>query len=400
MQHFLEFAKDDRNWNHLASHTVNVETEHSTYKGRRIDIYVEILGEKPFVLAIENKPYAGDQENQVLDYLKYLDEKKRDFLLVYLSSGGQGPSEWSFPLHERGEWTENFTVMAYSEIGVDPIQSQFTENEKPGLQHEEENQEVKSLAKWLKVCKEKCEVDRLRWFLNDAEKFCTKTFGSSKSADDIEVRIVEEFLLEKENHKYLNVACAVNKAWPSVVNKVAERFFEQLTEKIRSKIPEKYPSRDDLKFKPSLTFDEDQKGFLYLYLHSTNWVDFKNGNFETENRYRIVFCNEKRNSPDRWYVGVEAPKERKSMEPDEENYFKKFKEGLRALEIPGVKVNDNWNPGYMYAEDDKQNWEQFLEKLLDESEQKNGEISDYYVKFFWKFADKAIGILDKIEKQP
>ena len=61
--------------------------------------------------------------------------------------------------------------------------------------------------------------------MGDAEKFCTKTFGNSKSTDDVEVRIVEEFLLEKENQKYLNAAYAVNKAWPNVVNKVADNFL-------------------------------------------------------------------------------------------------------------------------------------------------------------------------------
>ena len=48
LQRFLEFVKSEKNWNHLTSNTVNVETEHSTYKGRRIDIYVEILGENTF----------------------------------------------------------------------------------------------------------------------------------------------------------------------------------------------------------------------------------------------------------------------------------------------------------------------------------------------------------------
>ncbi len=398
LQHFLEFVINEKNWNHLAPHTVNVETEHSTHEGRRIDIYVEILGENSFVLAIENKPYAGDQENQVLDYLKYLDEKKRDFLLVYLSSGGQGPSEWSFPQNERCEWAEKFTIMAYAEPGDDLNESQITENEIPGFQYEDEYQEVKSLAAWLKICKEKCEVDRLRWFLADAENFCTKTFGNSKSTDEVEVRIVEKFLFEKENRKYLKTAYAVNKAWRNVVNKIVERFFEQLTENIKLKIKEKYSARDDLKFTFSLTFDEDRKGFMYMYLYSTNWVNFQNGKSNTENRYGIVLGNAKRNLPDRWCVGVESPMEREQMKHEEQVRFREIQGKFEALEIPEVEGDDYSDPGYMYAENDKQNWEQLLENLLDEVEQKKGDISDYYVKFFCEFADTAIGILDEIEE--
>ena len=397
LQRFLEFVKSEKNWNHLTSNTVNVETEHSTYKGRRIDIYAEILGETPFVLAIENKPYAGDQENQVLDYLKYLEGKTSDYLLVYLSSDGQGPSERSLPQIERSEWMENFTVMAYAESDDDPDQSQDTEEKQSNVKHEEENQEVKSLEAWLKICKEKCEVDRLRWFLGDAEKFCTKTFGNSKSTDDVEVRIVEEFLLEKENQKYLNAAYAVNKAWPNVVNKVAEIFFRQLTERIKIEITKNYSARNDLKFNFSLTFDEDRKGYIYMYLYSTNWVESKNGKFHTENRYGIVLTNETKNTPDKWYVGVESPKKKEHMEHHEQYRFEEVKVKLNALKIPRIEGDDYSDPGYIYAEDDKQNWEQFLKKLLDESEQKRGEISDYYVRFFCKFAGEAISILDEIE---
>ena len=385
LQHFLKLVASDRNWDHLNSKKVNVETEHSTVKKRRIDIYVEISGEDHFRLAIENKPYAEDQENQVIDYLDYLDTVMTgDFLLVYLSSGGEGPSEWSFPKEQRSKWKEKFAIMAYVASGN---YSDIYDDQRI----------TESLVTWFNLCKRECEVDRLRWFLGDAENFCTKTFGNSKSTDDVEVRIVEEFLLEKENQKYLNAAHAVNKAWPNVVNKVAEIFFRQLTERIKIEIKKNYSARDDLKFNFSLTFDEDRKGYIYMYLYSTNWVESKNGKFHTENRYGIVLTNETKNTPDKWYVGVESPKKKEHMEHHEQYRFEEVKVKLNALKIPRIEGDDYSDPGYVYAEDDKQNWEQFLKKLLDESEQKRGEISDYYVRFFCKFADEAISILDEIE---
>ncbi len=65
---------------------------------RRIDISVQIVGadEQRYCLAIENKPYAGDQENQVQDYLAWLNGKYPErFLLLYISPNGERPSEWS-----------------------------------------------------------------------------------------------------------------------------------------------------------------------------------------------------------------------------------------------------------------------------------------------------------------
>ena len=77
---FLDAAglNGDRGWPDIGGNgiDVEVETEHSTRANRSIDIFVEIVADKQrYCLAIENKPYADDLENQVQDYLKYLSEK-------------------------------------------------------------------------------------------------------------------------------------------------------------------------------------------------------------------------------------------------------------------------------------------------------------------------------------
>lgn len=392
LQHFLKLVtNEENNWNHLDSENVKVDpTEHTTDEGRRIDIYVEILGEIPFVLAIENKPRARDRENQVLDYLKYLDKKTGDFLLVYISRNGKGPSERSLPRENRGEWEEKFKVMAYAKS------DKVTADESFDFQRVDE-----PLTTWFKICKKECDVDRLRWFLGDAENFCTKSFGDSNSTDDVEVLIVKKFLLEKDNQKYLDTAYAVKKAWPNVVNEIAGEFFRFLTEAIEYKIREEFAERND--FQISSEFDFDGNEYIFLRLYSENWIEYEipdNSN-DTHGRYCIVFINEKKNRPDGWYgwyVGVESPKKKKHMEHDEQSRFEKIKRTLEALKIPNLIVEDDDScPGYIYAEDDKQYWEQFLKKLLDETEQKKGEISDYYVRLFCKFADKAIRVLDVIE---
>ena len=78
---------------------------------RRIDISVQIgEGDGRYCLAIENKPYAGDQVNQVRDYLEYLGKEYcARFLLIYLSPTGEGPSESSIHKTELEErWKDRF----------------------------------------------------------------------------------------------------------------------------------------------------------------------------------------------------------------------------------------------------------------------------------------------------
>ena len=193
LQHFLKLVKNDGNWDHLNSKNVEVGTEHSTANNRRIDIHVENWGEEHFRLAIENKPYAGDRKEQVLNYLQDLEKKAGDFLLVYISPNGEGPSERSLPRENLSDWEEKFKVMAYAKSEYDQDETKDTVDESFEFQRVNE-----PLTTWFKICKKECEVDRLRWFLDDAENFCTKTFAYSNSIDDVEVLTVKKFLLENK----------------------------------------------------------------------------------------------------------------------------------------------------------------------------------------------------------
>ena len=381
LQHFLKLVtNEENNWNHLDSENIKVETEHNISENRRIDIYAEISGEKTLRLAIENKPYADDEENQVIDYLNYLKEEAKEtsnFLLVYISPNGEGPSELSFPEENRSGWEGNFKVMAYAKSDYDSDESFDVQRV------------IEPLTTWFKTCKKECDVDRLRWFLGDAENFCTKTFGISKSTDDVEVKIVESFL--SENPKYMNTAYAVKKAWPSVVNKVAEPYFQQLADSIYNK----FAGRKDIRVKVKSSFEE-RDGYINLWLYSINWVQQENPGryYDTNGRYCIAFCNGKKHKPDGWYVQVCSPKERNNLNDDEKDRFDNIKEKLKE-KVPSLKGGDA-ETGYMYVDDDKRNWEQYLEILLDETKQKGGIFTDYYVNFFGEIADKAICILDDI----
>ena len=392
LQHFLKLVKNDGNWDHLNSKNVKVGTEHSTANNRRMDIHVASWGEEPFRLAIENKPYAGDPKNQVRDYLIDLEKKPGDFLLVYISPNGKGPSERSLPRKNRSKWEEKFKVMAYAKSNYDQDATKDTADESFEFQRVKE-----PLTTWFKICKKECEVDRLRWFLGDAENFCTKTFGDSNSIDDVEVLTVKKFLIE--NKEYLNTAYAVNKAWPNVVNEIAGEFLEFLGRSIEEKISVELPGIDNIQISCKSNFNGN--GHIYMRLYSKKWIQYKEP-YKFDDRYgrdSIVFSNYEKNKLHKWYVGIETPKNRADMEHDEKIRFNQIQKKLQE-EIPaGLTLNKFSDPVFKCSEHNQQDWEEILENLLNESKQQNAEreISDYYVNFIWEFAENAISILDEIE---
>ena len=64
---------------------------------RRMDIYLQCkVGENSYGVCIENKPYAGDQFEQLKDYAVELEERHlKAWHLVYLNESDNGPSEYS-----------------------------------------------------------------------------------------------------------------------------------------------------------------------------------------------------------------------------------------------------------------------------------------------------------------
>ena len=99
---------------------ISVVTERVITNKRRLDISVEIPGsDGTYCLAIENKPYADDQPNQVKDYLAFLQREYADrFLLIYLSPTGQGPSRWSLPCEN---WTSGRAALPSWLTGARPM---------------------------------------------------------------------------------------------------------------------------------------------------------------------------------------------------------------------------------------------------------------------------------------
>ena len=130
-----------------------VDLEHHTDTGRSIDIVVRVRGD--IWIGIENKPWAGEQPNQVSDYLEYLwtkagPETDPNAWLVYLSGDGKRP-------------------------GTLP-DVQEKQMRCPTLPYRGAERGSPSLENWVEKCRTECEAERVRWFLTDMLEYIRKWF--------------------------------------------------------------------------------------------------------------------------------------------------------------------------------------------------------------------------------
>lgn len=130
-----------------------VHLEHRTDTRRSIDIVVRVRGDT--WIGIENKPWAGEQPNQVSDYLKYLRTRAGadtdpDAWLVYLSGDGKPPET----LPDDPEDRMRCPTLPY----------RGAERGSPSLEY------------WVEKCRIECEAERVRWFLTDLLEYIRRWF--------------------------------------------------------------------------------------------------------------------------------------------------------------------------------------------------------------------------------
>ena len=147
-----------------------VELEHSTGEipmadGKKrlgsIDIFVELEGGRR--IAIENKPWAGEQDEQIPRYLHYLqglsagsDESvgiEKFLLLYWIGWTGEGSDPKLEPLDEDDPLRDRCIKMPYRETVGTP-----------------------SVEGWLRRCAVACEAPRVRSFLLDLLRYVKETF--------------------------------------------------------------------------------------------------------------------------------------------------------------------------------------------------------------------------------
>ena len=138
--------------------TCERRTDYIESSQRRIDILVDF---ENFGLGIENKPWAGDQEQQLNDYIDDLRKRSDKFCLVYLTPKGRDPEEISIAcdLREKLKKESKLICVSYRD----------------------------DILEWIEECCRLCESDKFRWFLRDFVEYTIDKFPTY----DVEVNDVE-----------------------------------------------------------------------------------------------------------------------------------------------------------------------------------------------------------------
>ena len=138
------------------SQTVYIESSQ-----RRIDIRVKFEN-NGFELGIENKPWAGDQEQQLNDYIDDLRKRSDKFCLVYLTPKGRDSEEISIAcdLREKLKKESKLICVSYRD----------------------------DILEWIEECCRLCESDKFRWFLRDFVEYTIDNFPTyDVEANDAEL---------------------------------------------------------------------------------------------------------------------------------------------------------------------------------------------------------------------
>ena len=129
---------------------------------RRIDIYLDF--QKDGIIGIENKPWAGDQGQQLADYAAYLEKEAglKKWLLIYLSN--RDPSKESIGTSEREEYEKSghYVRLTYAD-----------------------------LIKWLEECACKSKATNVRVFIEELAKIIrTSINGELDMSEEQEIKSI------------------------------------------------------------------------------------------------------------------------------------------------------------------------------------------------------------------
>jgi len=205
---FLKMFLEKTGLNFELAGEVKVTTEAPTNRISNANRRIDILLDSPnsdFALAIENKPWASDQELQCSDYLMHLEKMgRRKYCLFYLTPEGTEPDKKSLSEVKVKEYkqVEQFKLLSYKEI-----------------------------IEWLEDCRDKCQADRFRFFINDFIKYLNNTFLGIRDMGTIET-IVETVRNDREK---ITSVFEIVKAKDLLIKTLIDKFASQCEELCKDK---------------------------------------------------------------------------------------------------------------------------------------------------------------------
>ena len=344
-----------------------VETERVIKNQRRLDIVVQFDNRR--CVAIENKPWAGDQPDQIKDYLDSL--PGRDDLLLYLTPQGEPPSEDSVQSADlQDEAGKSLRIMPYHRRAKDAWDDDF---ERTGF----------GLTDWLRECRAHCDVERLRWFLREAETYCEKEFGGSAMTTG-EHKIVKDFVLEGKDDRNWTTALAIGEALPEIHAAVRRQFLKSIADRLTAL---GYTSESNYA-------DKQWKSWVRACL--PQWREYQTPEDPKWSRTCIAISNGEKGGND-WIIGILSPLPKSKMSDDDRERRRiPIEDRLDRKSKKKTHRPDEWWPWYEYV-DKYRHWDSLVPAMHRELQQDGGEITDYFVGKFQEIAKFAIPVLDDIE---
>ena len=336
---------------------------------RRLDICVvfQLSGQDAVCLAIENKPYAGDGDNQVNAYHEWLTANYGGrFVLIYLSSHGGRPGYNSLPPDAPAE---RLVTMPYCPVPM--VQS----IDNPGTPP------LPALTVWLAECAQVCDVDRLRWFLRDAETFCHKRFGETTTMPN-ELEEVRKFTLESSDN--VRAALAVFESWPRIRNEIVARFLERLRDRIRDGLGTEPSATDDLQIDSSFAGVSSKDG---IWACRARW-------WAPGDTRPYIWLGHDGPHPKSWYLGVVFdPRGRGS--PVERQLQQRL---AREPALRDGKHGTDW-PWYRYLDEPYADWSPLAYRMHEEALEP-GELMRDLSEQILAFAKTALPVIDGTMRDP
>ena len=350
--------------------TVEVAVEKAITDNRRLDICLRIGG---FCLAIENKPYAGDQPDQIRDYLEWLRCNYEEYALIYLSRSGEPPSPESVEpgdlegLDDAGQ----FQIMSYHGTEGGEWSDGFDRYRCPY-----------ALAEWFADCRKNCRADRLLWFLREAEEFCKQRFGGETVTNN-EIDTIVDFVLSDK--RTWEAGLAVHRALPAVIERVYWRFLDQVFQSHPKRIDYNWPEGVY-----SMWNYHSARTKSYLGMYRKIWTS--DGSTRKVTQLRL----EAESKLDRWSIGVKT--EHPELMGEDCRGRKELREALENQLGKSEEHRQGW-VWWQWVNEEYQDWTSKIWTLHEECEKGEGEVTTYFVEKFAEIAKVAVPIIDDVFKK-
>lgn len=356
---FLKILLDKLGYSAQAGMESSSVVREKAIEDGRIDVFVR-LGSS--CLAIENKPYARDQKAQIYRYLVWLQEWYKEFRLIYLSATGEPPLDGSVTLGDLREHGthDRFKIMAYA--GAWPWDDEYNDYR---LDY--------SLADWFADCQRNCGVDRLRWFLREAELFCRHRFGGEIVTKNERSTLVD---FVRGSTDRMETAAAVYECWAEIKEQVVRAFYDALW-----RAEGDYgdgPWEGDWEYSDG----RGSRGKCYWSMSKEAWSADREGNGTS-----IRLENDSQ-GPNGWFIGIHSPVALSEANANE------LQERLKSV-APTQTPEDHW-PWWIWVDEKWRNWDSIIPALHKEIKEPGG-ITRYFVDKLVAIAKAATAVIDEIE---